>query len=61
MLSRQQLARTRLSKFSNHQSMQMHSSEAEWSGTRLLTGDSEVRFLPLEPHIPVAPACALYT
>ena len=25
-----------------------HSSEAEWSGSRLLTGHSEVRFLPLE-------------
>jgi hypothetical protein len=26
-----------------------YSSEAEWSGSRLLTGLSEVRFLPLEP------------
>lgn len=26
----------------------IHSSEAEWSGSRLLTGISKVRFLPLE-------------
>ena len=26
----------------------IHCSEAEWSGTRLLTGDTKVRFLPLQ-------------
>ena len=29
-----------------------YSSEAEWSGNRLLTGSSKVRFLPLEPFSP---------
>lgn len=29
-----------------------YSSEAEWSGNRLLTGSSKVRFLPLEPSLP---------
>jgi hypothetical protein len=37
--SRQQHARTRSSEYS---------SEAEWSGSRLLSGHSKVRFLPLE-------------
>lgn len=31
-----------------HEDVGLFSSEAEWSGSRLLTGDSEVRFLPLE-------------